>query len=243
MRARLLAVVVLSIWAGIHLGSGDRQPQRVPIVETYGYDIVIDDYALTGVKRPPVVTFVYNPAGAPPSTSVQDVIDGHMGWNDWSNFAFVFGGAMAITSSVCQGDSDGINLVHWGQRPAGILGTACYYGDGSECDIILNANEGWDDIDLRTVVLHEAGHCAGLAHSQTLAAVMYPSYQGPRGLDADDIAGLRAIYGEPAATATSTPTVALTPTPRPTATRTPTRVPTIIPAPVFRLRLQDVARD
>src|SRR5262249_15374322 len=48
-----------------------------------------------------------------------------------------------------------------------------------------------------TVAMHEFGHALGLDHSTTsLANVMYPSYTGVKGgLAADDVNGIRAIYG------------------------------------------------
>lgn len=52
-------------------------------------------------------------------------------------------------------------------------------------------------IDLDTVSLHEAGHALGLDHSADPTAVMYAFYGGPRrALTADDIAGIRSLYGE-----------------------------------------------
>lgn len=51
-------------------------------------------------------------------------------------------------------------------------------------------------IDLDTVALHEAGHTLGLNHSADSTAVMYAFYGGPRRtLTADDIAGMRSLYG------------------------------------------------
>ena len=50
--------------------------------------------------------------------------------------------------------------------------------------------------DLDTVALHEAGHTLGLGHSADVNAVMYAYYGGPRRtLTADDIAGMRSLYG------------------------------------------------
>lgn len=52
--------------------------------------------------------------------------------------------------------------------------------------------------DLFTVALHEFGHALGLYHSAYSTAVMYPAYTGAKsGLSADDISGIRAIYGNP----------------------------------------------
>ena len=52
-------------------------------------------------------------------------------------------------------------------------------------------------IDLDTVTLHEAGHSLGLDHSNDPTAVMFAFYGGARrALTADDIAGIRSVYGE-----------------------------------------------
>lgn len=50
--------------------------------------------------------------------------------------------------------------------------------------------------DLETVALHEVGHLLGLAHSSVPNSVMFANYSGERRvLTADDIAGIRALYG------------------------------------------------
>ena len=52
--------------------------------------------------------------------------------------------------------------------------------------------------DLQTVFAHELGHVLGLAHSEERAATMYATYNpgttGQGELEADDRAGLCAIY-------------------------------------------------
>ena len=52
-------------------------------------------------------------------------------------------------------------------------------------------------IDFYTVVLHEIGHSLGLDHSDdpTSVMAMYSAHGALRDLTADDIAGIRAIYG------------------------------------------------
>jgi len=65
-------------------------------------------------------------------------------------------------------------------------------------DMHLDADENWQigaNIDLFSVALHEAGHALGLGHSDRPGSVMYPYYHLLAGLSADDIAGIRDLYG------------------------------------------------
>ncbi|KAL7135770.1 hypothetical protein ABFS83_11G120500 [Erythranthe nasuta] len=65
-----------------------------------------------------------------------------------------------------------------------------------------DADERWsigpvpNAFDLETVALHEIGHLLGLGHSSVEAAIMYPRLSSGRtkGLNADDIQGIRALY-------------------------------------------------
>lgn len=78
-------------------------------------------------------------------------------------------------------------------------------------DIVLDDAETWvvgtptqafpHQSHLTTIITHELGHSLGLAHSSNRAALMWPYYNGPRGVTAHDIAGVQALYGPPAAAA------------------------------------------
>ena len=65
-----------------------------------------------------------------------------------------------------------------------------------------DADEQWSvgavpgQFDLQTVALHEIGHLLGLEHSNVQSAIMWPSISpgGTKGLDRDDINGIRALY-------------------------------------------------
>lgn len=73
----------------------------------------------------------------------------------------------------------------------------------SQTDIVFNANFQWDiyngpqqtRLDFRRVALHEFGHALGLDHETGQAAIMAPTIGSLHTLQADDIAGVNAIYG------------------------------------------------
>ncbi|KAI3784768.1 hypothetical protein L1987_43873 [Smallanthus sonchifolius] len=66
-----------------------------------------------------------------------------------------------------------------------------------------NADQNWfigatpNSIDVETVALHEIGHLLGLDHSQFQKAIMWSHLPigSVKGLDSDDIQGIRALYG------------------------------------------------
>ncbi|XP_022939137.1 metalloendoproteinase 2-MMP-like [Cucurbita moschata] len=66
----------------------------------------------------------------------------------------------------------------------------------------FDAVERWTDgavpnsYDVETVALHEIGHLLGLYHSSVEGAIMWPTIMrgATKGLHADDIAGIKALY-------------------------------------------------
>jgi peptidoglycan hydrolase-like protein with peptidoglycan-binding domain len=89
--------------------------------------------------------------------------------------------------------------------PSGVLAHAYYPPPGGGAlagDTHFDEAETWSvnlppsGVDLVTVAAHEFGHALGLAHSNVSGALMAPFYNGAhRNLEADDIAGIRSIYG------------------------------------------------
>lgn len=133
-----------------------------------------------------------------------------------------------------------------GSLGSGVLGVAgCSFGGGRMIHCSVSITDGARTL---AVVAHEIGHALGLAHSDDPNALMY--YACCNSLNADDIAGIRALYGvRPGPTITPTPTFAFPtstpfpPTLTPTATATPTAPPATPTPPRFRAIVPGVARD
>ncbi len=118
------------------------------------------------------------------------------------NFHFVADdGSPTGAIGAAQGDSR-FGDIRLGMHPLsnGYLGYA-YYPSGTTKggDIFLDPNVGFQvgkPVDLYSILLHEAGHALGLGHSSA-GTVMFGTINGVyTGLSADDIAGIRSLYGE-----------------------------------------------
>ncbi|KAA8548048.1 hypothetical protein F0562_004691 [Nyssa sinensis] len=83
--------------------------------------------------------------------------------------------------------------------PGGVLAHAFAPTNGR---FHYDADEQWsigpvpNAFDLETVALHEIGHLLGLSHSSVEDAIMYPSIPSgvTKGLNGDDIQGIKALY-------------------------------------------------
>ena len=122
-------------------------------------------------------------------------------------FRFAFSGLSSQTTTTY----DGINLVLFRNASSGsAIATTYWWSSGSrivDADIVF-----WDaafrffagssgctgGFYIEDIAAHEFGHALGLGHSTSTSATMYPSVSycnaGNRTLDADDIAGARALY-------------------------------------------------
>jgi len=124
------------------------------------------------------------------------------------------------TTSVASGGRDGVNLISFADTAAnrkifetagGALALTLFFFDGTaleEADILMNPDEMFATTvdsqaeldaaglyDVEGQVLHELGHAFGLDHSGVEAAAMWPiASLAQRQLDADDVAGARALY-------------------------------------------------
>lgn len=73
----------------------------------------------------------------------------------------------------------------------------------TEADINVNVSNSFSNgsdpntFDIYSILMHEAGHVAGLSHSKTRKAIMYESFrvgEQRRNLNSDDINGINRIY-------------------------------------------------
>ncbi|KAK9991762.1 hypothetical protein SO802_026747 [Lithocarpus litseifolius] len=83
--------------------------------------------------------------------------------------------------------------------PGGLLAHAF---PPTDCKHHYDADDQWSvgavpgQFDLETAALHEIGHLLGLQHSNVQGAIMWPRIsQGmTKGLDKDDMDGIKALY-------------------------------------------------
>lgn len=122
-------------------------------------------------------------------------------------FNFVYGGASSQTANTF----DSLNLVVFRNASSGsAIATTYWWSIGSnivDADIVFwdkgfrfftGSTDCSDGFYIEDVAAHEFGHALGLGHSTVNGATMYASTSycnvGSRTLDADDIAGVRALY-------------------------------------------------
>jgi len=111
----------------------------------------------------------------------------------WQGNATAIGNANANVHSQISGSSGGV--LAYTETPIADGWRIRYY-----------ENWSWQDgpgsqsgIDIQGVACHEYGHALGLGHTNVNGATMYPSISGngaaQRSIEADDIAGVKFIYG------------------------------------------------
>ena len=168
-------------------------------------------YTLSGPSwAQPQMTYVVNAANLdlPPLSAENALRSGADAWLQQSGaFRFVYGGASAQTNNTF----DSVNLVLFRNASNGsAIATTYWWSSGNrivDADMVF-----WDaaftffagssgcsgGFYIEDIAAHEFGHALGLGHSTSVDATMYPSVTScntrNRTLDADDIAGARALY-------------------------------------------------
>lgn len=128
-------------------------------------------------------------------------------WSAVANLTFiqVADDGAAFNAATTSGD---IRLGgHFMDGPNGVLAHGYYppsNGDSAAGDIHLDTSDTWrlgfvdPGFDLFQVLTHELGHALGLDHSLVANSLMNASYtENFWGPQADDIAGMQALYGGP----------------------------------------------
>jgi len=164
------------------------------------------------------VSVRYNGAAEPAGLNVPTYLQAAMAtWSSVTAQSFRFSWAGLATGGydTCGSTpADGVNTVLFGTfSDSHILAATCVSyrvaTDGphrAEFDMLINKSTTWsvgdatpaNAFDLPSTVLHELGHALGLDHTTTTGAVMVATLapgKRVRSLAADDVAGIRALYG------------------------------------------------
>lgn len=170
-----------------------------------------------------VMHWRYNDASRPTSivasaaAAVERIQSAMSRWSAVCNIQFVYDGTTTSAASLASSTRDGVNVISWGAL-SGNTTAVTYVGASSftgsnftldEADMLINSQF---NPNLDSTLSHEVGHLLGLKHSDQEGTVMSgpntapdPStaYTSLTVLQADDIAGCRALYGAPAGTSAS----------------------------------------
>jgi hypothetical protein len=168
-------------------------------------------------------SYFINPANLdlPTDAVISAVRAGADTWALQSTAAFAF--TYAGPSTQVTDTYDGINLVlfrnassnsviattYWWSNGSGLLDTDIVFWDGG-FQFFAGTTGCSGGFYIEDIAAHEFGHALGLGHSASASATMYPSVStcstDNRSLDADDLAGVLAIYGPRTGTPPAAPT-------------------------------------
>jgi len=96
-----------------------------------------------------------------------------------------------------QPKQDGVNVIFWRNTdaPRGDMYAGKAYPFSTECDILLAPQAPFTFRDVQATLMHELGHCMGMAH--TVAASVMTKFQGLPALGHDDHVIASLLYPNP----------------------------------------------
>ena len=147
------------------------------------------------------ITFAINmarvPSALPQEQYVAAIRDALESWKaiDTAQLPFALGERLTDEAKTTP-QADGVNMIFW--QPGFVprdqfAGKA--YPFSTECDILLAPRPPFTLIDIRAIVMHELGHCLGLAHS--LATGVMTKFAGLPSLGYDDRIAVSLLYPHP----------------------------------------------
>jgi hypothetical protein len=154
-----------------------------------------------------IIRWRYNDSSRPSSiVASSDIMVNHIQaamekWTTVCNVQFAYDGLTSSAASLVSGSRDGINVIAWNLLSGNTAGITYAHSSGStmdEADMVLNYEF---NPKLDSTLVHEVGHMLGLDHSDHNGTVMSgpntSTYSNLAQLQADDVAGCRALYGAP----------------------------------------------
>jgi Matrixin len=176
----------------------------------------LNAYVVNGHSwRTSTVSYYVNPANkyVTDAAALAAVQAGASAWTGAANIRLVYAGKTSGNSLTLNNK----NEVFFRDDTSGYIAEAYWWWDGSgrlvDADIVYHENFKFyagnagcpgDGYYIENTGAHEFGHVLGLGHSSVDVATMWP-YSGGcetirESLDADDISGVRSLYGSPPTT-------------------------------------------
>lgn len=170
---------------------------RCPSVQAYGFQDKPTQW-----KEGSSIEFVVNLANVPTTISREQLLDivrkSLAPWAaiETANLPFAIGEAIHDPNKT-QPKQDGVNVIFWRNTnvPRGDSYAGKAYPFAEECDILLAPQAPFTFRDVQATLMHELGHCMGMAHSAAVSVMT--KFQGLPALGYDDQVIVSLIYPNP----------------------------------------------
>src|SRR3989338_7985499 len=170
---------------------------RCPTVQAYGFQDQPTQW-----KEGGSIDFVVNLANVPTTISREQLLDivrkSLAPWAaiETARLPFAIGEVIEDPDKT-QPTQDGVNVIFWRNTnvPRGDLYAGKAYPFAAECDILLAPQAPFTLRDVQATLMHELGHCMGMAH--TSAASVMTKFQGLPALGHDDHVAVSLLYPNP----------------------------------------------